>query len=292
MSDTMILQQSSLVRRSFLSDLRVLLAVARKEWIIFRRYPSWIAAFIVWPVLFPMTYIFTAKAMSGPDGTGLEVFRRVTGTADYVSYMVLGSAIWMWLNVTLWDVGLHLRTEQMRGTLESNWMCPVWRPAIMLGSSLTKIGTSLFFLAIMVIECRLVLGVYVLRGNIALILLILLLVMPTIYGIGLAFASLVIRFKEANTMVFLVRGIFMIFCGMTYPVAVLPAWMQRVSSYLPLTYAIEGIRRVALSGATASDIRPELLKLAAFALAMPIAGYLIFHYVERRARRTGTLGQY
>jgi ABC-2 type transport system permease protein len=292
MSGTMTLQRGSLVRRSFLSDLRVLLAVAAKEWAIFRRYPSWVAMFIVWPILFPMAYIFTAKAMSGPDGAGLEVFRSVTGTADYVSYMVLGSAIWMWLNITLWDVGLHLRTEQMRGTLESNWMCPVWRVAIMLGSSLTKIGTSLFFLVVMVIECRLVLGIYILRGNVALILLILLLVMPTIYGIGLAFASLVIRFKEANTMVFLVRGIFMIFCGMTYPVAVLPAWMQHVSSLLPLTYAIQGIRRVALTGATASDIRPELLKLAAFGLAMPIAGYLIFHYVERRSRRTGALGQY
>ena len=47
-----------LVQRSLLSELRALLAVARKEWIIFRRYPSWVVAFLIWPVLFPYAYVF------------------------------------------------------------------------------------------------------------------------------------------------------------------------------------------------------------------------------------------
>jgi len=64
----------SLVQRSFFSDVRALLAAARKEWIIFRRYPSWAVAFLIWPLLFPLMYIFAAKAMSGPDGSGLAVF--------------------------------------------------------------------------------------------------------------------------------------------------------------------------------------------------------------------------
>jgi len=115
---------------------------------------------------------------------------------------------------------------------------------------------------------------------------------PTIHGIGIAFASLVLRFKEANAMVFLVRGVFMIFCGITYPIAVLPAWMQGVASVLPLTYAIRDIRAVLLAGATFADIRADLLILAAFALITPVIGYLIFYGTERRSRRTGDLGQY
>jgi len=127
--------------------------------------------------------------------------------------MVVGSALWMWLNVTLWDVGFQLRAEQMRGTLESNWLCPVWRIAIMLGSSLTKLGTSLMLLACTVIEFKLFFGVDLVKGNVELLLLIFLLVIPSIYGLGLAFASLVFWVREANAMVFMVRGVFMIFCG-------------------------------------------------------------------------------
>ena len=115
---------------------------------------------------------------------------------------------------------------------------------------------------------------------------------PTIHGIGIAFASLVLRFKEANALVFLVRGIFMIFCGITYPSAVLPVWMQSVAAALPLTYAIRDIRAVVLANATLADILPDLAILAGFAVAMPVLGYGLFYLTERRARRVGDLGQY
>ncbi|HEU5098910.1 MAG TPA: ABC transporter permease [Roseiflexaceae bacterium] len=286
------MQQAISIQRTFGSELRAVLAIARKEWMIFRRYPSWMLSVFIWPVLFPFGYIFTAKALGGPDGAALETFRSLTGTADYVGFIVVGSVLWMWLNMTLWDVGMYLRNEQMHGTLESNWLCPTWRVSLMLGGALMKLLISLLFLSISMLEFRLIFGVRVAGGDIGLALLVLLLVIPTIHGIGIAFASLVLRFKEANAMVFLVRGIFMIFCGITFPIAVLPAWMQGVAAALPLTYAIRDIRAVVLAGATFGDIRSDLLVLAAFALAMPAIGYTIFYLTERRSRRTGDLGQY
>jgi ABC-2 type transport system permease protein len=280
------------IQRSFASELRALIAIARKEWTIFRRYPSWVIAFAIWPVLFPVGYIFTAKALGGPNGADLPAFRALAGTDDYVSFIVVGSLLWMWLNMTLWDVGLQLRNEQMRGTLESNWLCPVWRGSILIGGTLTKLATSLFFLVVSAIEFRLIYGVRLAGGNPALLALVFLLVIPIIYGIGIAFASLVLRFKEANAMVFLVRGIFMIFCGITFPIDVLPGWMRSVAAWLPLTYAIRDIRAATLTSATFADLLPDLQILAAFALAMPALGYALFRATERRSRRTGDLGQY
>jgi ABC-2 type transport system permease protein len=283
---------TTLVQRSLFSELRALLAGARKEWIIFKRYPSWVMAFFVWPVLFPLGNILRAKALGGPDGSSLGVFAQLAGTTDYVSYMVVGSTMWMWLNVTLWEVGLYMRNEQMRGTLESNWLCPVPRISVMVGGSLTKLGISLMLIVVSVVEFRLFFGVQLLKGNLLLLLLIVLLALPSIYGLGLTFASLVIRFKEPNAMVLLVRGIFMIFCGMSYPLAVLPGWMRRIASLLPLTYAIRDLRAVALSGATAADILPDLQILAVCAIVLPVTGYVAFRLAERQSRRTGALGQY
>jgi ABC-2 type transport system permease protein len=283
---------ATISQRSVASELRALLAIARKEWTIFRRYPSWVIAFVIWPVLFPLGYIFTAKALGGPSGADLPAFRALTGTDDYVSYIVVGSILWMWLNMTLWDVGLQLRNEQMRGTLESNWLCPVWRGSILVGGTLTKLVTSLFFLLVSAIEFRLIYGVRLAGGNPALLVLVFLLVIPIIYGIGIAFASLVLRFKEANAMVFLVRGVFMIFCGITFPIEVLPGWMRGVAAWLPLTYAIRDLRAATLAGTTFAELMPDLQILAVFAVAMPALGYALFHATERRSRRTGDLGQY
>jgi ABC-2 type transport system permease protein len=279
-------------QRNVTSELRALLAVARKEWTIFKRYPSWVISFLIWPVLFPVGYVFTAKALGGPAGTDLAAFGALAGTEDYISFIVVGSIVWMWLNMTLWDVGLQLRNEQMRGTLESNWLCPIWRGSILVGGTLTKLMTSIFFLAVSAIEFRLIYGVRLTDGNPALLALVFLLVIPIIYGIGIAFASLVLRFKEANAMVFLVRGIFMIFCGITYPIDVLPGWMRSIAAWLPLTYAIRDIRAATLTNATFADLLPDLQILAIFAVALPALGYALFRATERRSRRTGDLGQY
>src|SRR5262245_693419 len=160
------MQSITFTQRSLASELRALTAIAHKEWTIFTRYPSWVIAFVIWPVLFPVGYIFTAKALGGPAGKDLAAFRALAGTDDYISFIVVGSILWMWLNMTLWDVGLQLRNEQMRGTLESNWLCPIWRGSILVGGTLTKLATSLFFLAVSAIEFRLVYGVRLTGGKI------------------------------------------------------------------------------------------------------------------------------
>jgi ABC-2 type transport system permease protein len=286
------MQQTTLARPSFGSELRALGAIAGKEWTIFVRYPSWVLAMLIWPVLFPVGYIFTAKALGGPDGGALALFERLTGTVDYVGFIILGTVLWMWLNMTLWDLGMYLRNEQMRGTLESNWLTPAPRISLLLGGALTKLAISLAFMAVSLLEFRLVFGVRVLDGNVGLALLALLLTIPSIHGIGVAFASLVLRFKEANALVFLVRGVFMIFCGISFPVAVLPGWMQSVAAWLPLTYAIRAIRAALLANASLADVLPDLAALAGFGLALPLLGYTIFYLTERRSRRTGDLGQY
>lgn len=284
--------QGTLSRRTFGSELRAIAMIGRKEWTIFRRYPSWIISMFVWPVLLPFGYIFSARALGGPGGEALATFERLAGTSDYVAFIVVGTVLWMWLNMTLWDVGLYLRSEQMHGTLESNWLCPTWRVSLMLGGALAKLLVSVVFLAVSLLEFRLAFGVHVLGGNLGLALLALLLTIPTIHGIGVAFASLVLRFKEANAMVFLVRGLFMIFCGITFPLAVLPGWMQSVAAALPLTYSIRALRGAMLTGATFEQLRGDLLALALFAIASPLAGYALFAVVERGARRRGDLGQY
>lgn len=283
--------QHSLSRRTLLAELCALLAVVRREWIIFRRYPSWMVALLIWPVIFPMVYIFSARALAGPDGGSLALFAQLAGTTDYLGYIAIGTTIWMWQNVVLWDVGFALRAEQMRGTLETNWLTPTWRFAYLLGNSFVQLFSMLLFLLISVTEFAVLFGVR-LHGNPWLVLLMVITSMPAIYGLGFAFASLVITAKEAHTFVFLVRGLVMIFCGITFPIAVLPVWMQKVSGWLPQSYMIHGVRTAALAGADLEALLPDIQALLIFGAAWLVFGYLLFHWMEKRARKTGTIGHY
>jgi len=281
----------SLGQKGFLSDARAFTAVLRREWTIFTRYPSWIIALVIWPLIFPMLYILTARALAGPDGSGLAVFMATTGATDYIGYIIVGTTVWMWQNIVLWDVGFSLRNEQMRGTLESNWLSPTWRFSYLLGHSAPQIVSMIMFIAITALEFGLIFGVR-LNGDPWMLGLMMLAAIPAIYGLGFAFASLVITVKEANAFVFLIRGMVMIFCGITFPVAILPEWMQSFAKWLPQTYLIHGMRAAAFTNAGFQELLPDLIPLLSFGTFWLLVGYFTFLWMERRARQTGAIGQY
>ena len=281
----------SLGQPGFNSDLRALLAVMRREWVIFTRYPSWVIALFIWPLIFPMLYILTARALAGPNGSGIAVFMNTTGATDFIGYIVIGTTVWMWQNIVLWDVGFSLRNEQMRGTLESNWLSPTWRFSYLLGHTGPQVISMLMFIAITALEFGLLFGVR-LNGSVWMILLVMLAAIPSIYGLGFAFASLVITVKEANAFVFLIRGLVMIFCGITFPISLLPGWMQSIANWLPQTYLIHGMRAAAFSNAGVRELAPDLIPLLLFGTFWLVVGYFTFLWMERRARRTGAIGQY
>jgi ABC-2 type transport system permease protein len=281
----------SLGQPGLASDLRALFAVMRREWVIFTRYPSWVIAMFIWPLIFPMLYILTARALAGPDGRGMDVFMQMTGATDFIGYIVIGTTVWMWQNIVLWDVGFSLRNEQMRGTLESNWLSPTWRFSYLLGHTGPQLITMLMFITITAIEFGLLFGIR-LNGSPWMILLMMLAAIPSIYGLGFAFASLVITVKEANAFVFLIRGLVMIFCGITFPISLLPGWMQSIARWLPQTYLIHGMRSAAFSNAGIRELAPDLIPLFLFGTFWLVVGYFTFLWMERRARRTGAIGQY
>jgi ABC-2 type transport system permease protein len=283
---------SPIVRKHGLTaEWRALRAVVRREWTIFRRYPSWIIALFIWPVIFPMAYILSSQALAGPNSGGLLIFQRNAGTTDVVGYIVIGTIIWMWQNVVLWNVGFALREEQLRGTLESSWMSPSWRFSLLLGSSVVQMIVMLIFISVSLIEFTAFFGVRF-NGDPVVVLLLFLISIPSIYGLGFAFASVVITAREANAFVFLVRGLVMIFCGITFPIAVLPGWMQAVAQFLPQTYIIYGFREAMLNGADFQTLLPVYQILLAFGAFWLALGLVLFRRMERRARQTGALGQY
>ena len=272
-------------------SIRTAFAVLRKEWIVLRRYPTWVVAVLVWPALFPAMYVFMARALSGPEGQAVAAFSDVAGTEDYVGYLLFGTTLWMILNMALWNLGSHLRMEQIRGTLEATWTTPASRLGMLLGASGMQLVQSAGFLAPTLLIVRWVYG-FSLHGDPLLLLALLVLSLLPVIGLGIVFASMVLWLKEINSFVFLVRGVFMVFAGMTYPIEVLPGWMQKVSAALPLTYAIRSMRAVGLTGAGWADVRQDALALAVFSVVFLALGVAAFRLVERHGQKTGALSHY
>lgn len=271
--------------------LRVIMAVAKKGLAQMIRYPTWIIQFIVWPLIFPLIYILSAVGMAGPQKSGLAAFDSVAGTKNFMGFIVIGTMVWMWVNIVMWGFGTFLRDEQMRGTLESNWLCPIKKIDLLIGGASLSMIESVLLTFISVIEYRLVYGIHF-TGSVLSWILCFLVMIPGVYGFGTMFASLVLWVKETSAAVQLVRGSIMILCGITFPAAIMPDWMQFIANFMPFTFGISAARTIMINGGSIMDALPDLLICLGEGFIYMIIGKICFTAVENKVRNSGSLERF
>jgi ABC-2 type transport system permease protein len=108
-------------------------------------------------------------------------------------------------------------------------------------------------------------------------------------GLGLINAGLGLRIRETSVLSNLLVGILLIFCGANLPVGSLPGWMTAVSSWIPLTHAIEAARDV-VNGSSIADVQGLLGRELGVGVVYAVAGLAIIRFFETQSRRHASLG--
>jgi ABC-2 type transport system permease protein len=274
------------------ADVRAFGAAAMKEWRILRRYPGRLLAFVFWPIALPLAYVYQAQGYAGGSPAAMDAFAQRAGTAEVAGFLFLGWAAYMWLSMILWGPGTALREEQVRGSLEALFMTPASRLVILFGPVVSQMVWALWMFAV-------VGGTLVLFFGVPISLLaairavgVILVAVPALYGLGALFAAVVLRFGEVSALVQVVRGVFTVFCGMTFPIVILPEWARAVALALPPTYLIGDLRNVLLTGSDLASVAPGLVMMVALGIGLCGFAIVAFRRTERYARRGGSLAQY
>lgn len=255
----------------------------------YTRYPGGFVTYLIMPFLFTVLIFGMGQFVGG--GNAASNFTARTGTTNIVVYEILGSAVWMTSWVVIEDVGVALRDEQMKGTLEQNFLAPINRFTLLIGVSLTDIViTTTIFLIVVGATIAVVMP----AGFLSIIpaFFILLIGLVPLFGISFLFAGFVVKFKEPYVFTQLINLIFATLTGTYYPVTFLPYWVQFLSGALPQTYVIEDMRRIVLADQTLVGLYGSVFILLSLALVYPILGYAVFRQLEKRASVTGEFSKY
>ena len=276
----------------FAADARALVAAARKEIRIVRRYPTLLLSILFWPVMLPASYVLMGQAYSGSDPRTLAAFAERSGTPLLAGFVFVGFAMYMWLSNLLWGPGTALRTEQVRGSLEAVFLTPASRLVPLFGPPVAHLVPVYANLVVMGLALWVLFGVALPLDAILKTLVVVAIGIPAMYGIGAIFASGVLRFGEVGPIVQLVRGTFVLLCGITFPIAMLPAWAQVAAVAMPPTYIVSDMRQVLLGGRSLTDVGQDLAFLTACGILLCLLGAAVFRQTERAAKRTGMLSRY
>jgi ABC-2 type transport system permease protein len=274
------------------ADVRAFLAAARKELRQQRRYPTLFLGLLFWPVLLPASWVLMGHAYSGNDPQALAAFAERAGSTNVAGFVFVGYAMYMWLSSLLWGSGTALRQEQVRGSLEAVFVTPASRLVPLFGPGVATLIPMAATFVVMGVALWLLFGVVPPLGAVLQAAIVVVLGVPALYAIGTLFAASVLRFGEVGPIVQLIRGMFVLACGITFPVAMLPLWAQVWAWLMPPTYIVEDLRRVLLQGAGLGEVAPHIAIVLTIAMLTALLAIAVFRFLETSARRSGMLGRF
>jgi len=197
------------------------------------------------------------------------------GEINYFQFVAPGTMMMVVLMGIMTGLPRAISFERESGTLDGLLVAPISTISIIVGKTLAQIIRGILQATVILLISVFVFGVTI-NGSIALVFFLLLLGVYSITGLGIALTSLASD-QEAATMLISTIMFPMIFLsGVFFPVEQMPSFIQTVSKFLPLTYAIDALRRAITLGASFSDLTQEMLILSVFGTVMLMISVPLF----------------
>jgi ABC-2 type transport system permease protein len=210
------------------------------------------------------------------------------GSAD-VGVALSGLILMQSLGDSFWGIGFSLSAERYQGTLESFYLTPANR----FISVIARSGVTFIWTPITVIICVLLLRAYGVVYNL-LALLLLPIIFPILYGLGCLLAGLCLLYKQTGQILInLMQFSFMILCAFFFPFSSLPEPVHWISRAIPLSYGMDAFRSVLLGAPTELlSLGWEIALLAFSSVLVPLLGYAVYAWAERKVLEEGGLRIY
>lgn len=281
--------KTSLTHRTLSSELRVLWAFTKREFVVYLRYPLDIVFDLLMEPFYIIDWMLIGLFYVG--GTVSQNLLAIAGTGDFISYLFLGGVLMSFGRGAVWTVATSLRSEMRQGTLESCWITPISRFTILTG----RVFMNFFWMIVFNLFTGV--GIYLIfkpswHLDWFALLLIFALTMLSNYAFGLLMGGITFVFKEMWSFRDIFTSVLWILSGATFPVEMLPTWAQSLSRLVPYYYSLRDFRAVVLSGAALPELTGDLTSLLLFAVVSLLTSYALFKRMERVALRAGTLGLY
>lgn len=267
-----------------LRSLQSFLVLARVQALLATRYPVNFAASLLGSFGGVLALAWALR-MFAPPGGALQ-----PGAILFYGYL-----LFIFLSDGIWRVGHSVREEMLQGTIESIYVTPAPRFAILAARGLPLLAITALGGALAILAANLLFG-RLPTENLGLAALIFVCSAAGTAGMGFLFACYVLLAGESSSS----TGNFVEFsllfvCAMFFPFQALPAPVLWLSRLVPLSYCVDAFRSALLGFPPGfPELAPFEVEVAVamgFAVVMPLLSYVVFGWAVDRMRKSGRLGQ-
>jgi ABC-2 type transport system permease protein len=203
-------------------------------------------------------------------------------------FFLIGNAFLAIAVTGMFGMGHATAGERRSQTLAALLASPANRFAVFLGRALPSIVTGIFVAATSFTVCAAILGVHVSLSSLPGLALATAAAAFGCTALGLCLGALGLRGRNVSVFSDVIAACMLVVSGANVPLHLLPGWVQKISSGLPLTHGIAAARAIA-GGASISSVSDLLAKEAAIGVVFLVLGLAMLTLFEFEGRRTASL---
>ena len=269
----------SIVWNEIIKNMKALLA-----------YPVILVFWAVFPIFWFIPFILQGEAFVG--GLQSASFAQITGSGEYVPFIVIGAVLNSYVNTLLYGMGENIRREAYQGTLDYVLAAPCNKAYVLIGKAISESVSSTIFAASQLTISVLLFGMNITLAVMLPVFFITILLMLGLYGMSLMLAAFSLMYKQSYDLSQTIGYVFYIFAPVRYPVESLPTWAQLFGKLIPLTYALIIVRSLVLLGTNLSAVYTEVIALLIIDAILLLAGFYLFSWMEEKTKKSGTISHH
>lgn len=266
-------------------------------WLGWQMESNWTSPilFLIYSVVKPIFGTFILVFMY------LIILGGVAQDPTLFSFMFIGNAFYMFVAQTMFGVAYVVQEDRERfKTLKQVYIAPISYFMYVVGRAISKMAITALAVLITLAFGVAFLDVGVNLGAADWLLFIAGLAagLFCVIVIGVALAGVTfLTARHSSGINEGIAGMFYLFCGVVYPMTVLPSWGQSIGMAIPFTYWLELMRRALAPGTDFSSISglgdysnlEITIFLAVTTVIFAVISVAIFRYADHLARKKGKL---
>ena len=205
----------------------------------------------------------------------------VPGKPNYFEFMAPGLMAMNIMMAAMIGLAGSISRERELGTLDGILSAPISRLSIVLGKSFAQTVRGLLQAVLTLILAITLFGVVV-HGNFGLLALLLLLTVFSFIGIGIMISTIARQQETAMTVMMTLTFPMLFLSGALFPIQQMPAVMQGISKVIPLTYAVDALRKCMVLGTGISGMMGDIWVMLGFGVVFTVIAIPVFNRIISR----------
>ena len=201
---------------------------------------------------------------------------KIYGDIEYIDFLLPGVLAMTMFMSSMLGLGNSIAGERERGELARLFMTPTSVSSVLSGKIISQVVKEMIRAIVLILSALLIFNA-VINGSIAILILVMLVSVLCFVGFGMMISATSKTQEDYIQIVMPIAMPMMFICGVFFPKETMPWLLQKVSYFLPLTYADDAFRSVMLQGGGLEAIWMDLLILLAFTAIFFIVGVLRFN---------------